>query len=623
MRANGFIRSVLAVGLMLVTSFALSATCSTSTGYLVDPTGSMTPREAFQQSYKSFEGVLGNGYTDATVWVRLQVNACPGAVDDDSLIVRIRPTYIDEIALFEPARGGKYLDQPAGLTGDTTTLATASYKSINMGFKVPVSAETSVMFLRVRTHSSNTLKVEVMTAAEAQEAALDQAYLNACMLTLLALFLCWALAQLVLWRDAFSVVFAWQQWVVLLHGVFILGYARYFLSDTYGAHFVDLGTSVLVLSYIGSRMLLEFYLLLQIKPARAHLRWFYPVALGWLCGVMAFFFYSQRVGLLLNLLAGSVGITLCLVVSILTPSRKPSSGEVTLPKYVLTAYFFLIWLICVLFALPMFGIASTANWIIDLPTIIGVVSSSLVMGTLLVRRHYIEANAKALAISLQLVEERARFEQEKRAEQAHMLAVLIHEVKNPLAVAKLNLGLARESDRSHARLGRAIDNINEIVEQCGLSLQFEQALIKPSMRSCDVSRIMAEFLYELPYRQRIEINFAPSLQVRTDPRLLTIVVTNLLDNAHKYAVQDTAIQFGLSFSDRQPFILTVGNAILPGQEVDPEKMFSKFYRAPSTGSQSGSGLGLYICSNIASALEMSLSVDISENYIEFKLCSLN
>ena len=239
------------------------------------------------------------------------------------------------------------------------------------------------------------------------------------------------------------------------------------------------------------------------------------------------------------------------------------------------------------------------------------------------RRRYIDANAKRLATNLLLAEERAAFEQEKRDEQSHMLAVLIHEVKNPLAVAKLNLGLARDSERSHARLGRAIDNIDGIVEQCGLSLQFEQELIKPAVRRCDVTKLIVDFIDDLPYRQRLDVTLTPAVEVETDPRLLKIVVTNLLDNANKYAVINTPIHVRLDGGVEGEMLLRVANQIEQGVQVDPEKIFSKFYRAPSTGSQSGSGLGLYICSNIAKAMGLRLSVNVVDEYVEFTLCSLN
>ena len=314
---------------------------------------------------------------------------------------------------------------------------------------------------------------------------------------------------------------------------------------------------------------------------------------------------------------------MCLVVASLTSQRPKGAGDIVLPKKILVGYFMLMCLLSASFAFPMLGITPGMDWIIDLPSMLGVVSSSLVMLTLLVRRHYIEENAKALATNLLLVEERASFEREKRDEQAHMLAVLIHEVKNPLAVAKLNLGLARDSERSHARLGRAIDNIDAIVEQCGLSLQFEQELIKPAVRRCDVAELIADFLDDLPYRQRLEAVLSPTVEIETDPRLLKIVVANLLDNANKYAVMDTPIHVFLVSTVGSGMSLCVRNRIEPGQPVDPDKIFSKFYRAPSTGSQSGSGLGLYICSNIARALGLRLSVHVVEEYVEFALCSLN
>lgn len=607
--------------LLMAASVSMAAPCRVDMGYFVDPTAKLSAAEAFGYDYQPFTGVLNHGYTEAAVWIRVDVTACsPSSVSgDDDWVVRIRPTYFDQVALFMPALS---IDSPVAYTGDTTTLATASYRSINLGFEIPMVDIKAPFFLRASTQSSNTLKVEVLTKTQAETADLQQAYLNGFILTLLTLFMIWALLQLVLDRDTFSLVFAWQQTVVVLHALFILGYGRFFLSDVLGARLVDFTTSILVLLYIGSRLLFEFYLFLQIYPPKKYVRCFYPLAFAWLGGVLTFLFYSERLGLMLNLTIGMLGIVVCLVLSSLTPERMKGASDIILPKKVLVGYFALMCLLSVSFVLPMQGITGGMDWIVDLPATLGVVSSSLVVLTLLVRRHYIEKNAKALAENLLRVEERANFEREKRAEQAHMLAVLIHEVKNPLAVAKLNLGLARDSERSHARLGRSIDNIDAIVEQCGLSLQFEQELIKPSLRRCDVTRFMNEFMDDLPYRQRLHVDLASSVAIETDPRLLKIVVTNLLDNANKYALAETTIHVRLEQQAAGGMALCVGNQVDPTLEIDPEKIFSKFYRAPSTGSQSGSGLGLYICSNISKALGLRLSVNVSEGYVEFTLCSL-
>lgn len=614
----------LMVGFFLVTasSFLIAGECRVNTEYFVDTTGQLPPSEAFNRQFQSFQGVLSNGYTNSTIWIKVDAAECNKfqSIGSGDWVVRIRPTYLDLISLYLPSKNG---NQPVAYTGDKKALSTGSYHSINLGFQIPAAEVAEPFFLQVRTESSNTLKLEVVTKAEAEAMDLKQAYLNGLMLTLLTLFMLWAFLQLLLDRDQFSFVFAWQQAIVLLHGLFILGYGRYYFSNLLGGDFVDITTSTLVLLYIGSRLLIEFFLFRLVMPPKIYVRCFYAIGLIWLLGVLIFIFYSERIGLMLNVSIGLVGIFACLILTILCPELPRKDGDIVLPKMLMVGYFTLMSLLSSAFALPMLGITASVKWIVDFPTALGIVSSSLIVLTVIIRRRYIEENSKKLATKLLLSQERANFEQEKREEQANMLAVLMHEVKNPLAVAKLNLGLARGSERSHARLGRAIDNIDAIVDQCGLSLQFEEELIMPLIKPCNVMRLIGGVIDDSPHRQRFQVDVASSVEIETDQHLLKIIVINLLDNANKYALPESLIAVHLSWTSGGGMKLTIGNQIGMQQSVDPEKIFRKFYREKSTGSQSGSGLGLYICSNIAKALNLRLSVVVSRGYIEFILCSLN
>ena len=79
--------------------------------------------------------------------------------------------------------------------------------------------------------------------------------------------------------------------------------------------------------------------------------------------------------------------------------------------------------------------------------------------------------------------------------------------------------------------------------------------------------------------------------------MLTIVLSNLIDNACKYSAPNTPIQVSLELETkdgRDGCLWTICNQVGQAGFPDPEKVFTKYYRSPHARRQSGSGLGLYL-----------------------------
>jgi two-component system sensor histidine kinase KdpD len=89
--------------------------------------------------------------------------------------------------------------------------------------------------------------------------------------------------------------------------------------------------------------------------------------------------------------------------------------------------------------------------------------------------------------------------------------------------------------------------------------------------------------------------------VLADPIQLELVVTNLLENAIKYAPAGTPIDVGTQVDGAQIklWVADRGPGFPPGDE---ERIFEKFYRAGSPAHKpGGSGLGLAIAKGIVEA----------------------
>lgn len=88
--------------------------------------------------------------------------------------------------------------------------------------------------------------------------------------------------------------------------------------------------------------------------------------------------------------------------------------------------------------------------------------------------------------------------------------------------------------------------------------------------------------------------------VEVDSGLIQIVLTHLLDNAHKYSAPDTPITIGARMSEgRIVFYVTDHGPGIP--DADRQRIFEKFYRGSHERHLRGAGMGLAIVREILAA----------------------
>jgi two-component system sensor histidine kinase KdpD len=226
--------------------------------------------------------------------------------------------------------------------------------------------------------------------------------------------------------------------------------------------------------------------------------------------------------------------------------------------------------------------------------------------------------------------ERIRFS--RQAEQAQILQArenlerallnsISHDLRTPLVSvtgvlyslkeegAHLSDGARRElldSACSEAeRLNRFVGNLLDMT-------RIEAGAIRLNAELCDVQDLVGCAMAATEQRignRSVEINVSNDLPlVSMDLVLMTQVLVNLLDNAHKYAPMESTIEISattdngklsLEISDRGPGI----------PDHDLKRVFDKFYRIPIPEGAGGTGLGLSICKGIVEAHGGSISAE--------------
>jgi two-component system phosphate regulon sensor histidine kinase PhoR len=99
---------------------------------------------------------------------------------------------------------------------------------------------------------------------------------------------------------------------------------------------------------------------------------------------------------------------------------------------------------------------------------------------------------------------------------------------------------------------------------------------------------------------RLDISGAPGLEVPLRPRMLRVVVENLVANAIRYSGPGSRCSISVSQEASRP-LLVVSDDGAGVREADLPRLFERFYRADRARSSRGTGLGLAIVKHVVTS----------------------
>lgn len=195
-------------------------------------------------------------------------------------------------------------------------------------------------------------------------------------------------------------------------------------------------------------------------------------------------------------------------------------------------------------------------------------------------------------------------------QQQNFMMAVTHELKTPIAVAKLNLETLQKHRLDEARQQKLIkmtlqetNRLNTLANNILVSSQLEGGGYKLVKEEFNLSALTQKILQEMQQRfpdRKLNGAIEPDIDWKGDQLLTTILINNLLDNAIKYAPADRPIDLQLSrFSNGITITVKDQGPGIPDEEK--KKVFQRFYRIGSeeVRKAKGTGLGLYLCKKIA------------------------
>jgi len=214
---------------------------------------------------------------------------------------------------------------------------------------------------------------------------------------------------------------------------------------------------------------------------------------------------------------------------------------------------------------------------------------------------------------VKIVHDRSR-EIELLRSKTEFIAVASHQLRTPLtslhwaleSLAKQNLEASEKELvniglEASVKLLKIVNDLLDVskIEEGRFGYQFENVNIISFIE--EIIKSMKDFAKQFGIKIYFQKPTEPSIALSVDPQKLSMVVSNLLDNAIRYNVPNGEVTVAVERVKNQSYIkISVKDTGIgiPADELN--KLFSKFFRAENATKfyPEGLGLGLYIVKNI-------------------------
>jgi len=565
-----------------------------SRAFYEDSTSISKYEEIKNLEFTPYVKMLNAGYKSSSIWVKIKINK-----SDKELVLSVKPPYIDDIDVYYEDRKIYSVIDGSYVPGGQNPFGVLPY-----AFPLPPSDEERVVYLRFKSMHSYQIIVEALPAKafftkDTQEQVIYASYITLALILVILLFGSWLMD-----KSLVVAVFAIQQVLGFLHSFALSGFAQFFLDKVLSPYFVNNFSFLLIVTY----PLVGFYankLLLSEFGALRTYRFGLNALIAGSLIVIVLALLGDTTALKWNALLILLAMTFFWVVAIwgLKPSNEKTKPESFIVRALRIYYSanLVLWIAAVL---PLLGQWNIGTLAFQLLLAYNTLSGLMLFFILQYRSKY---RFEVEVARTSALENQANAERRQREELSMMMAMLSHELKTPLSILKLILDEKVAGTDLQGHADRAMNNMAFVVNRC---LQFgkleaDKIESRPEVFNVDVvlTSVLKNFAVNGP--QRVLVKGDPKLSVEMDLNVFSIVMSNLIDNALKYSPQESQIEIKYTQfrrDEKNSLIITVKNSVGMMGVPDPSQVFKKYYRNNAATKIAGSGLGLFLISELIKIL---------------------
>jgi signal transduction histidine kinase len=585
--------------------------------YFEDKTGQLSFEEVKNETYERMGPMLSKGYSTSVFWIRLKIEGGflpPQSIvhkTDNQVVLRIQPTYLDDIRLFDP------IDRTVGnrVVGDRYAWSNNEYQSLNFNFVINKTEEDRYIWLRIQSSSTTIVQAQALSFEDCIYLDRIQEFGYAFYLAILILLF---LLPLLIWltrKEFLAGIFAIKQFGAITVLIFHSGYLRLFFP-----HFdLDVLQFVFNLNLIAYSLVTVFfhYIFLSEYVMKRWAKIFFTTMMAtFLLELLLLLLSMDRYALHLNMFVLNLMVLGFLVIPVVGIDWEKSRHAV-FSKTWLIAIHVVMFLCGILTTLPSLGYFQ-GN---DLSPVAGMAYGGItgIIFFLVLQYRYRLARDQSIA-RVSKAEAYANSEKFRREQQGQFLAMLTHELKTPLSIMKMGYTSPTQSDLIKKHIQTAIQDMTDVIDRCVMDDKLQNHEFQLKIQKCNLNELIEEKINQYQDSSRISFISSEVHFIETDMQLLKIIIGNLIDNALKYGEEQSLIEIRVSKSANADQIeLVVENRVGKSGFPDVEKIFDKYYRSPKAYEKTGSGLGLYLVKNFVQLISGEIACITRDQSIGFKV----
>jgi signal transduction histidine kinase len=442
------------------------------------------------------------------------------------------------------------------------------------------------------------------------------------LLSIQLLFVAWA--ALHYWgenRERVIGAFALKQGVGILFSLAYMGYARALMSDFLAPDWPDRWFSICIVSFVAVVIWFNYCLLKEYQPPKWGMRLQLIGVVFLPFEIVLILLDHVQVVLRFNMLMIVLSPILTLLLAITAKPSQGLSSPAVSQKAIIAINIFTLLTVSAQ-SLPAMGLTETFSLSRFNFLIHGVFNSFLMFLMLHVRAKRMEAQRRQTQTALTLAEQQTQQERQQRLEQSKFLSMLTHELKTPLSILRMVQGAKQVTPALALEADRAIQDMTDVIEHCVQSEKITDKKLNVTTEYVDPIEVLHALCGSVRYQSRLHVQAQALPILSTDPKLLRMLLGNLLDNAKKYSPEDSPIGVAAATETRGKVAgvrFSISN--LPGKAGWPavDKVFQKHYRSPGAHESTGCGLGLYLVEHIVQMLGGQVSYQPTASKIRFTL----
>lgn len=583
--------------------------------WVEDPSAQWSLDEARKASVQAFAGVLSRGFGPSVIWLRLHLDPqshAPGRIQPERLVLRIRPVYLDRIDIYDPSVS----NLPVATVGDR--LHPRADELQGLDFMAPIERGTAARDIWVRLESTSTRQIHVQAFSfdDIERLSRLQQLVFSSYVGLILVFVAWGLMAAIFSREWLLWAFTLKQSAALGFALVSLGFLRSVWPESWSALRVDELGTFFSISAVSTAVLFHVLFTREcgVPPwvTRVHLVMLalFPVkmvllALGW-----------EREALELNMHEVMLIPPVFLASAWLARGWEASSGRrPALSRPVVVGFYAITWAVILMAAMPGLGLSAGGEVALYIVQTHGLLTAFMILLMLQFRNHVRRKQQQETLVVLERTRMQVQQERDIREEHEKLLDMLAHELKTPLATMHMRLDARSPGGQE---VTRAIREMTAVIDRCVQASQIGDRKLQPDIRACSVTDVLKDAVASCSQPARIHMEMPSHCLMETDSQLLFIVLSNLLENACKYAAEGSEIRLQVERVDG-PACVRISLSNLPGHAgwPQPDRLFQKYYRSPQARRHSGTGLGLYLVKHLVSLLGGHIVYAPDEQHVRF------